>query len=346
MSFPKKSRPRRARNRPAIREIYANFRVASLHSAKIGVLIVTLTVNPAIDQTISVDRLVFEDRAYITSSRESAGGRGINAASVIHCFGAKAMAIAPAGGKSGAHFKDLLKRSGFELVVVSVHGEVRRNLIITDRQGLTIKLNEPGAPIEKAELARLEKVIRGRLDQASWFLICGSLPAGVPASFYAALVKLARKRNVKTLLDTDGEALEAGIEAGPTVVKPNRQEAERMLNTALLTRTNFVQAAERIQKMGAESVVLSLGSQGAVGASDHQMVEVIPPQVDAIAPIGAGDAMAAAFTWAMERKNDFRDAVRWGVAAGSASAGLPGMSFANLAQTEEVYKLVDVRRVD
>jgi 1-phosphofructokinase family hexose kinase len=229
---------------------------------------------------------------------------------------------------------------------VPVHGEVRRNLIITDKQGLTIKLNEPGAPFEKAELARLEKVIRAKLNRASWFMICGSLPAGVPASFYADLVTLARKRNVKTLLDTDGEALEAGIEAGPTVVKPNRQEAERMLNTALLTRTQFVQAAERIQKMGAESVVLSLGSQGAVGAFDHHMVEAVPPQVDAIAPIGAGDAMAAAFTWAMERKSDFRDALRWGVAAGTASARLPGMSFANLAQTEEIYKLVDVRRVD
>jgi 1-phosphofructokinase family hexose kinase len=231
-------------------------------------------------------------------------------------------------------------------VVVSVHGEVRRNLIITDRQGLTIKLNEPGAPLEKAELARLEKVIRGRLDQASWFLICGSLPAGVPASFYAALVKLARKRSVKTLLDTDGEALEAGIEAGPTVVKPNRQEAERMLNTALLTRTHFVQAAERIQKMGAESVVLSLGSQGAVGAFDHKIIEVAPPRVDAIAPIGSGDAMAAAFSWAMERKNDFSDALRWSVAAGTASARLPGMSFANLSQTEELYRQVEVRPVD
>ena len=91
-------------------------------------MIVTLTVNPAIDQTISVDRLVFEDRAYITSSRESAGGRGINAASVIHSFGGKAMAIVPAGGKAGAHFESLLKASGLTLVVVPVHGEVRNEL--------------------------------------------------------------------------------------------------------------------------------------------------------------------------------------------------------------------------
>lgn len=309
-------------------------------------MIVTLTVNPAIDRTITVDRLVFEDRAYITSSHESAGGRGINASCVIHSFGGQTMAIAPAGGKSGTHFEDLVKSSGFELVVVPVNRGVRHNLILTDRQGLTIKLNEPGAPLEKPELARLEKEIRARLDNASWLLLCGSLPPDVPAKFYAQLIKMARKHGVKTLLDADGDALEVGIAAKPTVVKPNLQEAERLLKSALLTRTHFVHAVERIQKMGAESVVLSLGSQGAVGAFDHQMMEVIPPRVDAIAPIGAGDALAAAFAWSMERDDDFRQAIRWGVAAGTASARLPGMSFAGLAETEEIYKQVDIRQVE
>jgi 1-phosphofructokinase family hexose kinase len=309
-------------------------------------LIITLTVNPAIDRTITVDRLVFEDRAYITSSRESAGGRGINAASVIHSFGGKVMAVVPAGGTSGARFEELLKACGFELVVVKVRGNVRCNLIITDKQGLTVKLNERGESLQKAELTRLEKVIRGKLDQASWFMICGSLPPGVPARFYAQLVALARERGVKTLLDTDGEALEAGIAAKPTVVKPNRQEAERLLSTALLTHTHFVEAAGRIQKMGAESVILSLGSQGAIGAFDHHMIEVIPPRVDAIAPIGAGDAMAAAFAWSMERNDGFAAALRWGVAAGTASALLPGMHFADLPHTGEIHKQVEVRRVE
>jgi 6-phosphofructokinase 2 len=309
-------------------------------------LIITVTANPAIDRTITVDRLVFEDRAYITSSRETAGGRGINAACVIHSFGGEAVAIVPAGGKSGALFEEYLDRCGFELVVVPIRNEVRSNLIITDKQGLTVKLNERGATLNKTELARLEKVIRANLHRASWLMICGSLPPGVPPGFYAQLIKLARKQGVNVLLDTDGEALEAGIEAQPTVVTPNQQEAERLLDMALLTPTHFVQAAGRIQQMGAESVLLSLGSRGAVGAFDHQMIEVIPPRVDAIAPIGAGDAMHAAFTWAMENSNDYRDALRWGVAAGTASALLPGMRFASLDQTKEIYKAVDVRKVE
>lgn len=309
-------------------------------------MIVTLTVNPAIDRTITVERLVFEDRAYITSSHDSPGGRGINAASVIHSFGGQAMAIVPAGGKSGTAFKDSLSNCGYQLVVVPVRHGVRHNLIITDQQGLTLKLNEFGGRLDKTELASIEKAIRSKLDRASWFMLCGSLPPGVPAGFYAGLIALARKRGVKTLLDTDGEALEAGVAAKPTVVTPNQQEAERLLGTALLTQTHFVEAAVRIQRMGAEGVILSLGSRGAVGVFEHEMLEAVPPRVNAIAPIGAGDAQAAAYTWAMERNDDFRDALRWSVAAGTASAKLPGMRFANLEQTEEIYKLVEVRHVD
>src|SRR5205823_7001046 len=120
---------------------------------------------------------------------------------------------------------------------------------------------------------------------------------GAPADFYAQLIARARKRGVKTLLDADGEALSQGVEAGPTVVTPNQQEAERLLNTVLLTRSHSLAAARKIQSMGAESVVLSLGSRGAVGATLYQgaghMWEAVPPRLEAISPIGAGDALAA-----------------------------------------------------
>ena len=309
-------------------------------------MILTLTVNPAIDRTITVDRLAFEDRAYIRSSKDSAGGRGINAAHVIHSFGGDTLAIVPVGGGSGARFQEFLQIFGFPVEVVRIRKEVRTNFTITDAHGLTVKLNEAGPSLEKAELAQLEKVIRSKLEAAKWLMICGSLPPGVPPDFYARLIAAARKRNVKTLLDTDGEALREGVAARPTVVTPNQPEAERLLNAALLTRHHFLQAAERIQKMGAESVILSLGSRGAVGAFSGRMIEVIPPRIDVVSPIGAGDAMAAAFLWAMQKKDDYNNALRWGVAAGTASARLPGMRFASVDQAKEIFEQVEVRRVE
>ena len=135
-------------------------------------------------------------------------------------------------------------------------------------------------------------------------MLCGSLPPGVPGGF---LRPADRARQQSKREDAARyrwrSAARAGVEAGPTVVTPNQQEAERLLNTVLLTRSHSLAAARRIQSMGAESVVLSLGSRGAVGAvhwrGADQLWEATPPRVEAISPIGAGDALAAALTWSL-----------------------------------------------
>lgn len=292
---------------------------------------------------MAVDRLAFEDRAYILSTRESPGGRGINASCVIHSFGGRTQALITAGGPAGERLQELLRGCGYPVVVVPIQNESRTNLTVTDRHGLTVNLNEAGPRVGKTELARLEKVVRGKLAGAAWLMLAGSLPPGVPPSFYARLIALAREKKVKTLLDADGDALREGIEAGPTVVSPNQQEAERLLSRALLTRNHFLEAASRIRDMGVETVVLSLGSRGAVGAFGDRLIEAVPPRVDAVSPIGSGDALAAAFVWAMDRKAEPADALRWGVATGTASALLPGMRFASPAQAEEIYRQVEVR---
>jgi 1-phosphofructokinase family hexose kinase len=298
-----------------------------------------------VDRNILVDRLVFEDRAYIQSRTDSAGGRGINASRVLHCFGAKTLAILTSGGANGERLQKLAAKSGFPVKVVPIKNEIRVNLTITDRQGLAVKLNELGPSITKEELTRVEKTVESRLESASWLMLCGSIPPGVSPEFYTKLIRMARERKVKTLLDTDGEALLHGVEAGPTVVTPNQPEAERLLNRGLITRAQFMEAVTRIKAMGAESVLLSLGSRGVIAVNEHQLLEVIPPRIEAVSPICAGDALAAAFVWAANKKKDFADCVRWGVAAGTASARLPGTEFATLEQTKEVYKLVEVRKM-
>jgi 1-phosphofructokinase family hexose kinase len=309
-------------------------------------LIVTLTINPAIDRTISVDRLAFEDRAYIKSTHETAGGRGINSSVVIHSFGGETLAVLTSGGDTGKRLETLLANRGFPIAIVPIAREIRTNLTITDRHGLTVNLNEVGPEMARSEVQAVERTVRKALDKASWLLICGSVPPGVPSGFYGKLIALAHKKKVKSLLHADGGALREGIDARPTVVTPNQQEAERLLGRALLTRTHYLEAAERIRTMGAESVALSLGSRGAIGAYAEGLVEALPPRVDALCPIGAGDAMGAGYSWALDRKNDTADALRWGVAAGTATARLAGMNFANLEQTREIYRQVEIRRVE
>jgi len=309
-------------------------------------LIVTLTVNPAIDRIISVDRLAFEDRAYIKSSRESAGGRGINSSSVVHSFGGQTLAVLTSGGDTGKRLESHLTACGIPIAVVTIGADIRTNLTITDKHGLTVNLNEAGPSLTPDEVERVERAVRGALDRAAWLLLCGSLPPGVPTSFYGKLIEIARQKKVRTLLRANGEALREGLEARPTVAAPSQLEAERLLGRTLLTRAHYMEAAERIRTMGPESVALSLGSRGAVGAFADGLIEAQPPAIEAVCPIGAGDALTAAYAWAMRRKANHADALRWGVAAGTASARLPGMSFASLAQTEEMYRKVEVRRVE
>lgn len=268
----------------------------------------------------------------------------MNASRVLHSFGAKTLAIVTSGGASGQRLEKLAAKSGFPVKVVPIHNESRVNLTITDKQGLALRLNEQGPLITPEELTRVEKVVANRLETATWLMLCGSIPPGVSSDFYTKLIGMARERKVKTLLDTDGDALQHGIEAHPSVVSPNQPEAERLLNRALITRVQFLEAAQRIKAMGAEAVLLSLGGRGVVAVNENQLVEVIPPRTDASSPLGAGDALAAAYVWAATKKKDFADCVRWAVAAGTATARLPGLEFANLEQTKEVYKAVEVRK--
>jgi len=306
-------------------------------------LILTLTINPAVDRIITADRLVFEDRGYILDRSEAAGGRGINAAQVLHSLGAKTLAILTSGGAVGERQQSLLGNLGFANEVVPVKAETRANLTISDKHGLTVKLNERGSPLEASELAEIKKRVEARLGKAQWLMICGSIQPGVPHHFYYEIVKMARARGVKVLLDTEGDALQHALEAHPTVITPNQHEAERLLGRALITRGQFLEAVSAMHAMGPESVILSLGARGAIGAAPEGVFEAIPPRVDALCPIGAGDALSAAFVWAVNKKKSFGDALRWGVAAGTASAKLPGISFASPEQIKEVYKQVELR---
>ena len=308
--------------------------------------ILTLTVNPALDRIITVDRLVFEDRAYIESRTEAAGGRGINAARVLTSFGGDVTAITISGKEIGRKFESFLEHDTFKKEIVRVRNGIRVNLTISDRQGLSIKLNELGPTLSPGETSRLIKAVEKHLPDAAWLMLCGSVPPEVDPHLYAKLIRLAAKHQVETFVDTDGDPLLYGLEAQPTIVKPNQSEAERLLNTALITRSQLVDAVQRINAQGAKSVVLSLGSRGVIAATSTEgVLEVVPPPVEARSPFGAGDAMAAALIWALHSGKSFGEALRWGVATGTASSKLPGLTLATFEQAKQIYPHTQLTRV-
>jgi fructose-1-phosphate kinase PfkB-like protein len=176
-------------------------------------------------------------------------------------------------------------------------------------------------------------------------MLNGSLPPKAPPDFYARLIRLAREHGVSTTLDSSGEALRPGLEAGPSLAKPNRPEAERLLDRTILSEAQAAAAARDIQKMGAERVILSLGSQGAIGAWEEGLLRAVLPAVQTGCAIGAGDVLAAICVLGLSQKLSFPEAFRWAVAAATAAASNPGLTFAPPEQTELLRGQIELRPI-
>jgi 1-phosphofructokinase len=308
-------------------------------------MILSLTLNPAIDVALSTDRIVYDDRSFITREIESVGGKGINAAMVINAFGGDVRAITPFGGVRGERFAQLMAESQIPVEMIPVEAETRRNISVTDNQGLTIKLDQPGQGLNGPELEQIVACVGENLPGVAWFMLTGSVPRGVPADTYARLIEMARSHGVPVLVDTSGEPLEKALEAKPALVKPNRVEAERLLGRSLITEGHALEAAVEIERMGAEKVILSLGSQGAIAVWSEGRLRAVPPAVQTGCPIGAGDVLAATCLWALVRGESFDEAFRWGVASATVAASRPGLGYGTPDEVDQVRQRVEIRSI-
>ena len=311
-----------------------------------ALMILTLTLNPAVDVSLATDRIIYDDRSYINSETYQAGGKGINVARALLDFGwTDVQAIAPYGGVMGERFARLVREGGLPVTLVPVQGETRRNVAVIDDEGLTLKLDQRGNPLLEQELERIEAALLEKLPGASWLTLNGSLPPGVPVDYYARLIGLARDHGVKTLVDTSGPPLARALAAGPTLAKPNRPEAERLLGRGLLSERASLAAAQEILALGPEHVILSLGGHGAVAVWGKRRFHAVPPEIQTGSPIGAGDVLGAVTVGALRQGDSFEDAFVWGVAAATVAASLPGLGTGPIEEVAKMREHIEVREV-
>ena len=306
-------------------------------------MILTLTLNPAIDLALGTKRISVSERTFITHETVTAGGKGINAARVIHEYGGNTLALAPVGGRNGQRFDELLRVARIPAKLVPVDGETRRNIAVTDELGKTVKLDQSGTPLSRVDLARIEEEVSRRLPNLDWLMLSGSLPPSTPVDIYSRLAEQAKRAGVSVLLDTSGPALEASLAAEPAIVKPNLAEAEELLQRSLPALDDALRAAEEIRLLGAERVVLSLGADGAVGTGDGGVLHARIPTPVTGSAVGAGDVLAAVSVWALARGESFAEALRWGVAAATVAASLPGPEFGSIGEADRLRETVEVR---
>lgn len=285
-----------------------------------GWVIVTLTLNPSVDRTIEVQAL--ERGAVIRASGEHvhAGGKGINVTRALAGHGCKSRAVLPVGGSEGQQLVDMLTEEGVELLEVAVAAPARCNITVSEPDGTVTKINSRGHALTAEEIEELSATVLNSVSEASWVVVGGSLPQGVPHSFYAELIEKLRPSRVPVAVDTSGPPLAAAITSAPALVKPNREELEAAVGHKLATVGEVLDAAQELRRGGAETVLASLGADGAVLVDKDGAWHGEAPTVRRSA-VGAGDAMLAGFLYGgATGLPALATALAWGAAA----ASLPG----------------------
>ena len=310
--------------------------------------IYTLTANPSVDFYLEVSKIVPEDINRLIAIRKDVGGKGINVACVLNDFGIKGTALGFIAGENGQWIKNRLKEKKIKYRFFKINGESRAIYNILERKtGRIYRFNESGPEINRKDLKHLkEYVLSCPYPKGSLFAICGSAPPGIPVGFYATLISCLKKKKLTVILDSDNQLLSEGLKSSPDIIKPNFFELSRLTGKKISgKRPEIMRSAQKIIAGGVKTVIVSLGAKGALAITEKESFQARPPVLKMRSNIGAGDALLAGLLAELSRGKNLADALRMGVAAGSASVLYPGTSFAPPAKISEIYRQVQVSKI-
>ena len=301
--------------------------------------VVTITLNPAVDKSISVDQVVPERKLRSEPPVLEPGGGGLNVARVLRELGVAADAHWTRGGPTGARLEALLDELGLEHHPIAIEGETREHLIVFElATGQQFRFGTPGPELTEAELEAVVARVAA-LDPATPYLVLsGSLPAGVPDDTYARLTRAAPP-GCRVVLDTSGAALREGLDAPVYLVKPNMRELGQLAGHPIEDDDEVAGVARRLIARGSvEVVVTSLGAGGAMATTADEHWHVRAPTVRIRSAVGAGDSMVGGIVAALAGGRELHEAIRYGVAAGAAAVKTDGTQLCRRADVERLYE--------
>lgn len=308
--------------------------------------IITITLNPSIDKTITIEKLMPNGLNRVKSSRLDPGGKGINVARVLSNFGADVEVSGLIAGNQGILLKDYLKKAGIQFDFLDIKGETRTNLKIFDESvNKTTEINETGFFVDDETLSNFKNKFTEIIKEASVVVICGSIPPGVPSDFYAECIKIAKAEGVKTILDADGNALFEGLKAIPYAVKPNIHELEAFLGRRLSGTKDVADAARELIEKGIEIVIVSMGPDGAIVADKNETFKVDSWDIKVKSATGAGDSMVGSLAYSIIRNDSLFDIAKVTTAAGTITASKAGTELCTLEETLNSIDNVTVTKI-
>ena len=256
--------------------------------------IATVTLNPAIDQTVRVDsfRPNAVNRALAISF--DASGKGVNVASFLADYGHDTAVTGYLGQENADIFEQFFASKGIDDCFVRIPGNTRINVKVVDEVNQqTTDINMPGETPPQEAMNTLLQTIEQLTNSCDWFVLSGSLPPHVPTTIYAAIITQLKRQKKRIILDTSGEALREGIQGGPTIVKPNIEELQHLVKHSLTSEAEIQQAAHQLLNEDIELVVVSMGRQGAMLVEQATTLIATPPAITVKKTFGAGDAIVA-----------------------------------------------------
>ena len=302
-------------------------------------MIYTVTLNPALDKTVTIPRFALDSVNRISELREDPGGKGINVSKVIAKLGGTSRAIALLGGAVGEKIELALEAMGIDVWAFEANGETRTNMKVVDPVLDThTDINEPGPEATLALLDGMLASLADAIQEGDIVVLSGSLPKGAPVATYETWCRTCSGAGAKVFLDADGDALSHGLKALPYLAKPNDAELSRICVRELKDVTEIASEARAIVERGVSRVVVSMGGAGALFAESGRTLLAHSPKVPVGSTVGAGDSVVAALAFAEERGISLEETARLSMATGAANVMQSGTQ---AAERELVDSLLD-----
>lgn len=288
-------------------------------------LIATVTFNPSLDYTVTLGEFLPGTVNRTKSERITPGGKGINVSLVLRQLGEETAAYGFLAGFTGKEIESRLKEAGCRTEFIGLkEGNSRINVKIRARE--ESEINGQGPRISREALEALYRKLE-RLDRQDMLVLAGSIPSGLSDTVYRDIAERMHEKGVPVTVDATGKLLLSVLEFRPFLIKPNHHELAELFGTAYHKESELVRDACRLREMGAQNVLVSMAAEGAVlAAADGNVYRCAAPGGTAVDSVGAGDSMVAGFLAGFHRSGSFREALRTGIAAGSASAFKEGLA--------------------
>ncbi|HHF3167344.1 MULTISPECIES: 1-phosphofructokinase [Vibrio] len=304
--------------------------------------VVTITLNPALDLTGSVNELNVGSVSLVQQSNLHAAGKGVNVAKVLSDLGADVTVTGFLGKDNPELFHQLFNDIGVKNEFVEVQGATRINVKLVEASGNVSDINFPGVQVTADEIARFEETLFRLAETHDYFVLAGSLPGGVTAEQCAAWIKALHQQGKKVLFDSSKAALKSGIEAHPWLIKPNDEELGDFVGEHLETPEQCQAAAQTLSDKGIENIVVSMGADGVMWLNQGEWLRAQPPRMNVVSTVGAGDTLVAGLCWGHMQLMPKNDLLRFATALSALAVSQVGVGLTSQEELENIKLQTEV----